>query len=316
MRTTAGFFMPAKRIYSKPPTNFDEQIQLLKSRGLIISDEQVAADFLKYVSYYRLSAYTYYFEKQCSDGTRSHTFHTGKTFEEVMNLYIFDSKLRRILLDAVERIEIAFRTSVTYHLSHKYGAHWFLQKKNFHSRYNHNDLIDTIKEESGFNDIPGSNKRKMGEVFIQHYYDSYHTPELPPSWMVSEILSLGKLSRLYSNLQFRDDQKLIANDYGLHYTVLESWIHSLSYVRNLCAHYCRIWNRTFTIKPLAAKRYETEILNNSRVYPIAFICNVMLRKISPESKWSERLKNLLSEYSLIPLNSMGFKDKWSENELW
>lgn len=176
MRTTVGFFMPSKKPFDKLPTTIEEQISLLKRRGLTIPDEIEAAHFLKFVSYYRLSAYTFYYEKKNLDGVRSHAFYEGKTFKDITDLYIFDSKLRRLFWEAIERIEIAFRTSMTYHLSLRHGAHWYMQKNLFLERFNIDELIDTIKSETGFHLGSDHPKRKMGEVFIHHYYTTYSTP--------------------------------------------------------------------------------------------------------------------------------------------
>jgi abortive infection bacteriophage resistance protein len=156
----------------------------------------------------------------------------------------------------------------------------------------------------------------MGEVFIQHYYSHYDRPELPPSWMITEILPLGRLSKVYSMLKFRDDQKLIAHDFGLHYEILISWLRSLSFLRNMCAHYCRVWNRIFTIKPITAKRYAVDLANNDRIYAFAVICNVLLKKICPDSQWQDRFIALLDQNPNIPIESMGFRNGWREGDLW
>lgn len=92
----------------------------------------------------------------------------------------------------------------------------------------------------------------MCQTFIKHYYHKYGEPELPRSWMVSETLTFGTVSQAFKNLTHQN-QKPIAKALGLDGTVLGSWLHALSYVRNLAAHHQRLWNRAYTIKPIAAR---------------------------------------------------------------
>lgn len=121
--------------YTKPALKFEEQIALLKSRGLIIEDEQRAIRHLSNVSYYRMSAYMLSFKKVDSDGNILDQFKEGTTWNNVYDLYKFDRKLRLLIFDAIERIEIALRTQVIYQLSHKYGSHWQTKKNIFKPTY-------------------------------------------------------------------------------------------------------------------------------------------------------------------------------------
>jgi len=91
--------------YTKPPLSIEQQIELLKSRGLEIPDHEQAAHYLYHLNYYRLSGYMLPFQ----EGTEHH-FQAGTTFEHVLNLYLFDRKLRLLLMDAIERIEVSVRT--------------------------------------------------------------------------------------------------------------------------------------------------------------------------------------------------------------
>lgn len=109
--------------YNKAPLTYTEQIELLKSRGLIFSDERRAQRHLANISYYRLSAYMLPY-KQSENGIILDTFRDGITWEMIYNLYVFDRKLRILVFDAIERLEIAIRTQIIYQLSHKYGSHW------------------------------------------------------------------------------------------------------------------------------------------------------------------------------------------------
>lgn len=110
-------------IYNKPPLTYTEQIELLRSRGMVIPDKQRTERHLSNISYYRLSAYMLPY-KQKENGEILDSFREGVTWDMVYNLYIFDRKLRLLVFDAIERLEVAIRAQITYQLSHKYGSHW------------------------------------------------------------------------------------------------------------------------------------------------------------------------------------------------
>lgn len=109
--------------YTKPPLTYEQQVTLLKERGLIIDDEIRAERLLSHISYYRLSAYMLPFRK-LDGGNYLDQFKEGTSWDDVYNLYLFDRKLRLLVFDAIERIEVSIRTQITYQLSHKYGSHW------------------------------------------------------------------------------------------------------------------------------------------------------------------------------------------------
>ena len=103
---------------NKPSFTIDQHIDLLKSRGMLFRSEPQAAIFLKNVSYYRLKGYWW-------DMQTDYTLHTLKPntyFEDIVDRYNFDRHLRLILFDAIERIEIALRTKMIYHLSLSYSG--------------------------------------------------------------------------------------------------------------------------------------------------------------------------------------------------
>ncbi len=224
--------------YSKKPLSIDEQIALLESRGLQIADHARARHYLSYISYYRLRAYTYPYQVNTDE---NHPFQTGTSFDQVLDDYLFDRYLRLLIFDAIERIEIAFRTQVIHHYSMRHGSHWYQEKKHYKKEaYFINDLkvIDNEVDRSV-------------EVFIDHYRDKYDTPYRPPSWMTLEVISFGLLSKLYSNLKMSPEKKIIAGNFGLgHPKLLVSWMHAISNVRNICAHHARLWNRRLAVGPV------------------------------------------------------------------
>ena len=177
--------------YNKPPLTYTEQMELLKSRGMTIPDEKRAERLLANISYYRLSAYMLPYKKS-EDGMILDAFKTGTTWDMIYNLYVFDRKLRLLVFDAIERLEVSIRTQIIYQLSHKYGSHWqdrpdiFNPPTEITLRDGRKVTLDV------YNDIQKHIKEQLhnnkAEVFIQHYRNKYDTPENPPSWMSVEIM--------------------------------------------------------------------------------------------------------------------------------
>ena len=108
--------------YNKPALTFSQQVDLLIARGLVVNNKKRVEKTLANISYYRLSAYMLPF-KECQNGVVIDRFVPDTTWEMVYDLYKFDRKLRLLLFDAIERIEIAIRTQIVNQLSLKYGSH-------------------------------------------------------------------------------------------------------------------------------------------------------------------------------------------------
>jgi len=225
--------------YNKPALDIDQQITLLESRGLNIQDKAKAHQYLRFINYYRLSGYTIYFE-QFANGKRTHQFKAETTFENVISLYNFDRHLRMLVMDAIERIEVAVRTQICLTLATTYkDSHWHLRRELFSSDFKFYTLLSKCEAE----------QQRSKEPFAKHYKKTYASPTLLPAWMMAELLSMGTWSQMYENLANRSDRKKISDAFKLPPLEFESWLHSLTYIRNLCAHHSRLWNRHFTITP-------------------------------------------------------------------
>ncbi|NYT58224.1 Abi family protein [Alcaligenaceae bacterium] len=296
--------------FIKPAIDLDAQLALLRSRGLIIPDEDRARHYLRFVGYYRLAGYALPFQVNYNaDGT--HRFCAGTTLEDILNVYVFDRKLRLAVMDALERIEVAVRALVSQTLSEQHGPHWFMDASHFTSKPWHDRFIERVKTDIGHDPA----RAKVRSVFIKHYYDKYTEPDLPASWMTFEALSFGSVSQAYTHLT-REKQKPIAKALGLDPKILASWLHALSYLRNLAAHHQRLWNRAYTIKPIAAKRYAKDLQNGSRLYAQMVLIQALLSVISPNSGWGRRLSSLLAANPAIPGARLGFPNNWRDRELW
>lgn len=305
----AGFFMPVWRgvimQYHKPPLTFEQQLELLASRGLEILDQDNALHALERISYYRLSAY-WYPVKNHDD-----TFKPGARFDVAVKLYEFDRHLRLQVMDAIERIEIALRTSITYTLSHAYGTYAHTAPANFRDRFQHDRWISHVENEA----------RQSQEEFIAHFQDKYDGFPRLPIWIATEVITLGALSRLYEGMLIRDQRK-IAEDYAIHPAVLRSWLRTLTYIRNICAHHARLWNRELANAPELPRHdanWQTPVTpTNRRLFAVLLILRQMMDHHHDGQQWQERVTNLLEpiaekEYWRI---SMGIPGDWKVHPLW
>ncbi len=177
--------------YNKPPLTYTEQVELLRSRGMVISDEQRTERHLANISYYCLSAYMLPY-KQKKNGKILDSFREGITWDMVYNRYVFDRKLRLLIFDAIERLEVAIRAQIIYQLSHKYDSHWQDRPEIFNPPKNITLRGGKVVATDVYGDIQKHIKEQLhnnkAEVFIQHYCNKYDTPENPPSWMSVEVM--------------------------------------------------------------------------------------------------------------------------------
>lgn len=256
-------------------------------------------------------------------------FNEGVYFNQILDNYKFDRELRLLVFDCIERIEIAIRSQMIYILARNYkSSHWQDNSDIFKSPYSNNrgEMVDT------FNDIQKIIKNnctsKNPEVFVKHYMDTYHTPENPPSWMFLELLTIGELSRIYRGLKQNKDKQDIADFFALHHTVFTSWLHTLTYVRNICAHHARLWNRVFSIIPdtlIKPKRKWVQNTFNNNQRTFYFLCTLkyLLWGANPNNHLTSKLNTLFLKYPNIPIRFLGIpSDKdgimlnWKEEDLW
>jgi abortive infection bacteriophage resistance protein len=203
---------------------------LLKNRGLVFEDEPKALTYLQEISYYRLSAYFLPYQ------TAKDNFEANITFEQIIKTYSFDRELRLLVFDCIERIEVAIRTQFIYQMSLHYNdSHWQDNQNHFITPY-YNKIGNLINPFADFQAIISKAKTaRTPETFIRHYINNYNKPVNPPSWMCFELLTIGELSHIYRGLKNNSDKKRIADFFDVHPTVFTSWLHTITYVRNICA---------------------------------------------------------------------------------
>ncbi|MFC1606521.1 Abi family protein [Candidatus Latescibacterota bacterium] len=293
--------------YTKLPLSFDEQADLIFSRGLI-SDRDRLISCLSSINYYRLSGYLYPYRNP------DDTFKDGTTLDMVWRHYCFDRKMRILTLDAIEKIEVAVRTSVVYHFAHVHGPFGHVDYANMMnlSSTGHKTWLDNLERETN----------RSAETFVEHFkmkYGVHH--QYLPIWMASEIFTFGAFLTMFKGMNNRLRQ-VVAREYSMNDEVFKSWLIALNGIRNICAHHGRLWNRELGYKPKVPKNKKypdwhiPEMLPNNRVFIILTILKYMISIISPECVWSDHVRELLEEYPEISRISMGFPDGWKTSPLW
>lgn len=240
-----------------------------------------------------------------------HVFAPGTTFEQVLNVYTFDRKLRLLVMDAIERIEIGVKSVIIDEMCIPYGAHWYMNKDHFRPGFDFGAFMQTVHKDIDYNRDPD----KVRNISLKHYYQEYDVPPMPPLWMVFEALTFGTVSLMFGWLSHAD-QKRISGQIGLPVPVLKSWLHATSNLRNLCARHARIWNRIFTFKPVVMEAYREDFTPNTLFYAQAAMLHVLMRKVSPDSRWAGRLQDLFDDYPGIDKSTMGFAPAWAERVIW
>ena len=280
----------------QPSFDIEKQISNLIEKGLIIGDVEFAKKTLNDISYFRLiKGYSLEFKP------KNGKYYPDTSFEKILELYTFDEKMRHELFIIIETIEVNARCRIANYISNKYGIHGYLDKTIFQNEEYYKKFIDDVDEEI---------IRNSRAPFVKNFQNNYETKDLPIYALV-EICSFGTLSKFYKNLNSAD-KKEIAKKYGIGYTYVESWFESISYVRNICAHYGRIYNAKLTKKPMLYKQYTEIGVSNDRIYAV-LLC--MKKLITDDGKWNtfiDRIDELINQYEGINLESIGFVENWLE----
>lgn len=302
--------------YEKPPLSFEQQADRLLLRGLL-ADRNELITRLEAVNYYRLSGYLYPYRQA------DHHFAPGTTLEKIWRIYTFDRRLRVLILDAIERIEVSVRTKLVYHLAHHVpshanepsGAFGYLDIKCFPGFKKAGEFLKWRSK------LAAETERAKSERFVQHfrskYGDQHH--ELP-IWAVAELMSFGAVLTMASNVA-PEIKTQVAGEYGFPDEHFISWLRALLVLRNACAHHDRIWNRE-SGKPAKPQRNKFPLwhqgpqMPNDRTGYLLTICYFWLGKITNTSAWRSRLFALFDEFSEIPLEPIGLPANWREHPLW
>ena len=278
----------------KKPTTYQEQLNLLRNRNVVIDNAEECIAVLETVSYYRLTAYLLPFKQ--TNGC----YRQGTNFRTVYRIYEFDRKLRGILFAALEEIEIYLRTKFAYFHAHKYGAEGYMDPANFSDRHQAEKFHENMSREIA------SNGRS---AFVQHHNEQYDGHF--PIWVITELFTFGMLSRFYSDLKMADQKLLAKETYSTIPKNITSWLRCCTDLRNICAHYGRLYYRIFPATPANVSAGPTQIHQ-------LWGAVLALRALYPSAiKWNAeilvQLSALFDEYQRdISLRYIGFPQDWEE----
>lgn len=293
-------------MFPDKPKTFDEQIDLLKARGLTFQDEAFAKRCLEHCNYYRLSIYwRELWEEQDK-------FKSGATFEEAWELYTLDRELRALVWQATKVIEISARTQWAYVFAHNHGACEYDKPSHFLSLDKHKETIDRLKKEL--------NRSCESEKFLKWGKEHYGTLLLE-TWKVCEVFSFGTTSMLISGLADRDSRTEISNRYTMGSSCFCSTLHHLTAVRNIVAHHGRLWNRElpFTLPqnnmPAPLKR-SLNLRKTNCFYNSLTTIVYLLKQIDKKTPTISTLKEFSSKVPKTFRESMGFPLGWETRKVW
>lgn len=323
--------------YLKPHLSYEQQAEHLLSRGMEARRSELIQR-LRNVGYYRLSAYWHPFRQRDAVGNVMSDLLPGTTLEKVWCRYRFDRDLRLLLLDAIERIEIALRSRLAHLHTRDYGpflyadASYFPQWKDYLQKW---DRVRIKRDADG-------RIQKRGVEFLDHFFKKYgDTHDYPPLWMSIGMAEMGFIAYFYdySDKSIRAE---IAREWHMKAGTLSSWLHALNILRNDCAHHARVWNKEYYRKPhlpaysedkLWYYEYSSKIrkwvipvqIKGAMPYPapgsaacFLFMCRRLLRFVAPTSRWFRRVEDMLASYSAqgIRLDKMGLPEHWESHPLW
>lgn len=295
---------PETNSYNKIPANIDSQIEILESRGMIIDDLRFAKKFLAENYFHRFLSYSVpFFCREDHSYNKSYIKHTK--FSDVVRIYEFDSKLRLLILDAIERIEISIKTQFI-HLSWKYGPHFYLSHKLFKDHKLLNDSIERIDYQM----------RVSNDLLVDEYFAKYDNPNMPPVWVAMDLVSIGQLSKWFMNLKHSEDKADIAKHFHLHYSVLQAILDNFTLIRNYSAHHARIWNRHYNFIECVLEGHNSAIgealcSSDHRIYGVLIIITYVLGLIDNGPDFLLRLFQTIDFYK-VNVSAMGFPDDWQD----
>ena len=311
--------------HDKPWKSFEEQLSILKTRGLRVDNESAALDYLERIGYYRLSGYWYSFRQLELDddsqglNKRLDRFVDGSHFKDAVDLYVFDKKLRLLALDALERIELAIRVDIAHLLgeldiyAHENPA---MFHGNFSKKTNHSGKT---KHQMWLEKYQGQLHRARRTPFVAHYMNKYGRL---PIWVAIEIWDFGLLSKLYAGMQFKHKEKIAAKYDSNSSKDFAGWLRGLNFIRNVSAHHSRLWNINVLERAnLPQDDAYWRQLNNARPFFYFCLMQRLMRVICPNSRWSARFSELIFEFpdvrsGTVSLADFGLLKDWLEWDLW
>lgn len=280
----------------QPPMTIDEQIENLKNIGLIVDDEEYAKKILNDISYFRLiKAYSLNLKH------RNGRYNENVTFEQIVELYLFNANFRQLIFLEIEKVEINVRCRISNYFAEQYGVLGYLESDKFVNPEYHKSFLEDITEEI---------RRNSKAPFVKNFRENYEGGDLPIYALV-EVFSFGTLSKFYKNMN-NQDKKAVAKSFGIGYTYFESWLESISYVRNICAHYGRLYNAKLSKTPILYKEYSQVGIGNNRIFGVLLCLKHLLKNDVHWRSFVDKIELLFEKYESVNISTMGFPETWKE----
>lgn len=308
--------------YAKPATTFEEQADQLLKRGMV-GDRATMIARLSFVNYYRLSAYWWSFRKPGPKPLdRLDDFVDGTEFDTAWDHYVFDQRLRVLVMEAIERIEVATRTQLAYHHAHAWSPDAYVMDPASLPRLTAGPVTDPRTRAAFLDKLRVNFEQNGDKPFVRHFKAKYTSSTHLPIWMAVELMSLGNVTTMYQGCDDKVRDLVATHVAGVSNAIFGSWLLTLLNVRNICAHHGRLWNRALAkIPALPAYKARPEWyqphFTASKTYAALTICNYLLTIVTMNnSTWGKRLATLLTEHPRVVPADMGFPVKWLESPLW
>ncbi len=282
----------------------EEQIEILRSRGLTINDEARARDFLLRNNYYRISGYSLTLRK-------NDIFSKSATFQNIIDICQFDQELRHILLQYLEVIEVQMKSIYAYEFTKVHGPAGYLDETFFTDKSKHKEIITKANLQKV--------QRLPHEAYLKHFVNDLQQDI--PLWAYVDLLTISDISFLY----FISEQAIkdaVARSFGLTMrkgaSILGSYMHSMTIIRNLCAHGSRIYNRLFEQKPSLNKKEKALLrinsngeLDNAHFYGFLLV----MKRLLPPDQFSAMKSSIISltqKYPFVRMDYYGFRSDWKQ----
>jgi abortive infection bacteriophage resistance protein len=278
---------------TKPYKTVEEQIEILRSRGLTIGDFDVASDFLRHVNYYRFSAYSLTVRKD-------DRFYPNVKFEDVCDFYYFDYDFRKIIYAYTAYIEIALRCQFAYHHAGKYGSLGYLDSSKFENSYYHASFLTRLDEEISRSD----------DAFVHHHVKDLGS--VFPLWVAIESSSFGVLSMAFKNMLKEDKDAVVKNYYNYGRKYIENWLQCLVYVRNVAAHGGRLYNRDLRSCPVKLpKKYQGKVVP-TRAFAFVYAIYNLLPVNEKREEFINTIDQTFAKHPYALEKHMGFPTDWKD----
>jgi len=294
--------------YTKQLLSLQQQIDVLKQRGLLVENDEEARNALDTISYFRLAGYWRLMEAD----RQQHTFKSGSRFSQIISLYRFDEELRILLFSAIQQIEVTVRARMIRIFTERHGAFWFMEPALAENSNLFAGNLRNLQEELN----------RSEDEYIQEHFRKYDDPPMPPVWKTMEVASMGTLSKLYSNMNDSAAKKAVSRSFAIpKFEYMRSWLRCVTVVRNICAHHARLWNAIIVINPSLPSRLPNAWIANrqltsDKLYPHLCYIAYWLNSINPANTFTKDIKNLLEKYPVVDPAAMGFPRGWKNEPLW